>query len=107
MNDARVQNLNGPEDPLTLVYTLTANRFAPAAGNPMLVRARVLGVKGEDVLEGEKRKYPLEFEYASTQGAITKSNCPRDTRWMKCRRRRTHRFPASPITANRNWTAIC
>src|SRR5271170_214995 len=45
-----------------------AEGFAQTAGNLLLLRARIIGVKSEDILEGKPRKYPLEFEFASTEG---------------------------------------
>jgi len=76
MQNPRVEGLDTPGDTLTLEYGLSVEGFAQQAGDLLLVRARVIGVKSEDALERKERKYPLEFEYASTQGDFYEIELP-------------------------------
>ena len=68
IGNVRTEELESPEALLIIRYTLRAEGYAQAAGDLLLVRPRVLGVKGEDLLEDKPRKYNMEFQYASVQG---------------------------------------
>lgn len=59
---ASVSNLNQTDQPFGFNYSLSADSYAKAAGDLLLVRPRVIGAKGSGVLETkEPRQYPLEF----------------------------------------------
>jgi hypothetical protein len=56
-------NLDQTELPFEFDYSLVAENYAKAAGNLILVRPRVVGVKSSDLLETkEPRQYPVVFE---------------------------------------------
>lgn len=57
-----VENLDRLNENLLLQYRFFAETYAQKVGNLLLVRLRVLGEKGSDLLEGKPRKYPFEFE---------------------------------------------
>jgi Domain of Unknown Function with PDB structure (DUF3857)/Transglutaminase-like superfamily len=60
---ASLVNLNQTDQPFGFNYTFRSDNYAKTAGNLLLVRPRVLGVKGSGILETkEPRKFPLEFE---------------------------------------------
>jgi hypothetical protein len=60
---ASVVNFEQTDQPFGFNYTFQSNNYAKSAGNLLLVRPRVLGVKGSGVLETkERRHFPLEFE---------------------------------------------
>lgn len=68
LTKASVGNLEVYGEPLVLRYSFIAPNYAKTAGNLFLVRPRVMGEKGDDVLETEKeRKFPVEFSHASLQ----------------------------------------
>lgn len=59
---ATITNLKEPTLPLEYNWSFLARDYAKQAGNLLLVRPRVLGVKAWGVLETkEPRKYPVEF----------------------------------------------
>ena len=63
MTKASITNLDQTELPFEFDYSLVAENYAKAAGNLMLVRPRVVGVKSSDLLETkEPRQYPVVFE---------------------------------------------
>ncbi|MGO9271066.1 MAG: DUF3857 domain-containing transglutaminase family protein [Terriglobia bacterium] len=72
----KVENLDEPQEVLILCYRFSARDYAKSAGDLLLVRPRVLGHKGGDVLEAAfdrkagERKYPVEFPAASIQSDI-------------------------------------
>jgi hypothetical protein len=60
---ASITNLDQTELPFEFDYSLIADNYAKAAGNLLLVRPRVVGVKSSDLLETkEPRQYPVVFE---------------------------------------------
>jgi len=60
---ATVTNLNQTDQPFGFNYTFEAPSYAKDAGGLVLVRPRVLGLKGSGVLETkEPRKFPIEFD---------------------------------------------
>jgi hypothetical protein len=64
---AKVGNLEKYDENLTLNYKFVVEGYAKAAGNLLVLRPRVLGEKGRNILSGKPRKYPIEFEEASRQ----------------------------------------
>ena len=60
---AQVINLQHTDQPFGFDYSFEAANYAKNAGDLLLVRARVLGVKSSGLMETkEQRKYPVEFE---------------------------------------------
>src|SRR5579864_4637266 len=60
---ASITNLQFPDRPFGLNYTFEADSYAKTAGDLLLVRPRVLGVKAEAILETkEPRQFPIEFD---------------------------------------------
>jgi hypothetical protein len=63
ITSARVINLEHTDQPFGFDYSFEAANYAKNAGDLLLVRARVVGVKSSGLLETkEPRKYPVEFE---------------------------------------------
>ena len=60
---ATVSNLTHNDQPFEYDYSLVAQDYAKLAGNLLLVRPRVVGIKSSALLETkEPRKFPVEFE---------------------------------------------
>jgi len=60
---ATLENLSLSDQPFGFDYSFESERYAKNAGDLLLVRPRVLGVKSEGFLETrEPRKFPVEFE---------------------------------------------
>jgi hypothetical protein len=60
---ASVVNFEHTEEPFGFTYSFESDNYAKLAGNLLLVRPRVLGVKALSTLETkEPRKFPYEFE---------------------------------------------
>ena len=60
---ASVLNLNQTNQPFGFNYTFEVDSYAKNAGNLLLVRPRVLGVKAQAIMETkEPRQFPIEFE---------------------------------------------
>jgi hypothetical protein len=64
---ATAENLEAFDKSLVLRYGFAADNYAKRAGNLMMVRPRVLDQKSSDVLEGEERAHPVEFDAASLE----------------------------------------
>jgi Domain of Unknown Function with PDB structure (DUF3857) len=63
LTKASITNLNLTDQPFIFNYSLVVQSYAKTAGNLLLVRPRVLGVKAQGLLETkEPRKFPVEFE---------------------------------------------
>ncbi len=63
LTKASVTNLAQTDQPFEYNYSLVAENYAKTAGNLLLVRPRILGVKTSDLLETkEPRKFPVEFD---------------------------------------------
>jgi len=59
---AKVVNLHHNDQPFGYDYSLVAENYAKTAGNLLLVRPRVVGIKASGFLENkEPRQYPIEF----------------------------------------------
>ena len=60
---ASMTNLDSTELPFVLNYTFETNAYAKKAGDLLLVRPRVLGIKTSTILESkDPRKFPVEFD---------------------------------------------
>src|SRR5262249_14718516 len=60
---AIVENLNQTDQPFGFKYSFEAHNYAKNAGDLLLVRPRVLGVKSSGILETkEPRQFAIEFE---------------------------------------------
>ena len=60
---ATLINLEQTDRPFGFNYSFESPNYAKSAGNLLLVRPRVIGVKGSGILETkEHRKFPIEFE---------------------------------------------
>jgi hypothetical protein len=64
---ASVGNLEKYDENLTIDYKFVVDGYAKTAGNLLVLRPRVVGAKGSNVLSGKPRKYPIEFGEASRQ----------------------------------------
>ncbi len=67
LSQASVDGLEKFDQNLTLQYHFVAQNYAKSAGNLLVVRPRVMGAKGSDVMEIKQRKYPVEFSSATLQ----------------------------------------
>ncbi|MGH9690094.1 MAG: DUF3857 domain-containing transglutaminase family protein [Candidatus Acidiferrales bacterium] len=70
LNDAAIGGLDQFDGNLSLDYKFVAQGYAKMAGNLLIVRPRVLGEKGWDIVGGKPRKYPIEFEEATRQDDV-------------------------------------
>lgn len=60
---ASIQNLTHTDEPFGFDYSFEAARYAKSAGDLLLVRPRVIGVKSRGLLETkEPRKFAIEFD---------------------------------------------
>jgi len=76
LQQATVGNLDRLDGPLTLQYTLTATDYGKLSGDLFLVRPRVMGSKGENLLDAKERKYPVEFPTSTSQGDVFEITLP-------------------------------
>jgi transglutaminase-like putative cysteine protease len=67
LQSATVGNLNTFDQDLTMDYSFVAPNYAKQAGDMLILRPRVLGEKGWDILSGKERKYPVEYPDATLQ----------------------------------------
>ena len=67
LTGASVGNLEKNDETLLLDYKFFAEGYAKRAGDLLLVRPRVVGAKGSNILAGKPRKYPIEFQEATRQ----------------------------------------
>jgi len=59
---ASITNLQSPALPFGFRYTFEADNYAKTAGDLLLVRPRVLGIKAQSTMETkEPRQFPVEF----------------------------------------------
>ena len=70
LRNASIGNLERYDQSLTFDYEFVATGYAKQAGNLLIVRPRVVGGKGNSLLTGKPRKYPIEFEEATRQDDI-------------------------------------
>jgi hypothetical protein len=63
LTKASIMNLDHTEQPFEFDYSVVSDNYAKGAGNLLLVRPRVVGVKSSDLLETkEPRQYPVMFD---------------------------------------------
>jgi hypothetical protein len=67
LTGAQVENLEKFDASLILKYRFVAERYGQSSGNLLLFRPRVLGGKGNSLLEIKEGKYPVEFDDATLQ----------------------------------------
>ena len=67
LTSASLGNLQQFDEGLTLKYKFTADGYAKSAGDLLILRPRVVGAKGSNLLSGKSRKYPIEFTEATHQ----------------------------------------
>jgi hypothetical protein len=70
LTSASIGNLQKYEESLTLSYKFAVDGYAKTAGDLLILRPRVVGAKGSNLLSGKPRKYPIEFEEATRQDDI-------------------------------------
>lgn len=70
LKNASIGNLEQYDQELTFDYKFVAMGYAKQAGDLLIVRPRVVGGKGSNLLSGKSRKYPIEFEEATRQDDI-------------------------------------
>lgn len=67
LTGATVGNLEKNDESLLLTYKFSAQGYAKHAGDLLVVRPRVVGTQGSNILAGKPRKYPIEFPEATRQ----------------------------------------
>lgn len=70
LTSASIGNLQKYDESLTLSYKFAVDGYAKAAGDLLILRPRVVGAKGSNLLSGKPRKYPIEFKEATRQDDI-------------------------------------
>ncbi|MGH7745520.1 MAG: DUF3857 domain-containing transglutaminase family protein, partial [Candidatus Dormibacteria bacterium] len=74
---ATVSNLKQSDEPFIYNYSLVTQDYAKPAGNLLLVRPRVVGVKSSALLETkEPRKFPVEFQGPSLDSDMFEITLP-------------------------------
>jgi hypothetical protein len=73
---ANITGLDKYDEPLVLRYKFVATDYAKTAGDLMLVRPRVLGIKSNDLAENKKRKYPVQYATTSIQSDLVDIKLP-------------------------------
>jgi len=80
LQTVEVENLEEYDKNLIVRYQFVAQSYAKTAGDLLLLRPRVLGQKGDDLLErqkkGKERQYPVEFEAATLQSDVFEIELP-------------------------------
>jgi hypothetical protein len=67
LTSASVGNLEKYDESFTLKYKFAVDGYAKSAGDLLILRPRVVGAKGSNLLSGKARKYPIEFIEATRQ----------------------------------------
>jgi hypothetical protein len=70
LTKASIGNLEKYDESLTLKYKFAVDGYAKTAGDLLILRPRVVGAKGSNLLSGKPRKYPIEFIEATRQDDI-------------------------------------
>ncbi|MBI1739027.1 MAG: DUF3857 and transglutaminase domain-containing protein [Acidobacteria bacterium] len=70
LRKAVAENLEKHDESLILNYEFDSENYAKVAGNLLLLRPRVLGAKGDDVMERKPRKLPVEFDSTTFQSDV-------------------------------------
>jgi transglutaminase-like putative cysteine protease len=70
LTHASVGNLDKYDENFSLHYQFVVQGYAKTAGDLLILRPRVVGDKGSNILTGKARKYPIEFEGTSLQSDV-------------------------------------
>jgi len=70
LKSASVSDLEKYDDAFSISYKFTVKGYAKTAGDLLIVRARVVGTEGSNLLFGKPRKYPIEFNEATLQSDV-------------------------------------
>ena len=76
LQGVQVENLEAFDKPVVLRYRFVAQNYAKLVGDLMLIRLRVLGQKGSDLLEKKARKYPVQFPTTTSESDIFDISLP-------------------------------
>jgi hypothetical protein len=76
ITEIEVENLENHSENLVVRYRFEAKNYAKVTGDLLLLRPRVLGAKGDDILERKERKYPIEFDDATLQSDLYEIRLP-------------------------------
>ncbi len=76
LRKAVAENLEQYDESLILNYEFDSENYAKTAGPLLLLRPRVLGAKGDDVMERKPRKQPVEFDSTTLQSDIYEFTLP-------------------------------
>src|SRR6266404_648781 len=77
LTKASIANLDQTELPFVFDYSLVADNYAKPAGNLLLARPRVVGLKSSDLLETkEPRQYPVVFDGPSRDTDVFEITMP-------------------------------
>ena len=70
LTHASLGNLDNYDENLLLHYQFVVEGYAKTAGDLLILRPRVVGDKGSNILAGKARKYPIEFEGTTLQSDV-------------------------------------
>jgi transglutaminase-like putative cysteine protease len=70
LTSASIGNLEKYNESLTLKYKFAVDGYAKSAGDLLILRPRVVGTHGLDLLTGKPRLYPIEFPEATRQDDV-------------------------------------
>jgi hypothetical protein len=70
LTHASLGNLDKYDENLLLHYQFVVEGYAKTAGDLLILRPRVVGDKGSNILTGKARKYPIEFEGTTLQSDV-------------------------------------
>ncbi len=74
--DYRLENVDKLDQNPILNYSFRAANYGKPAGDLLLVRPRILGVKFDDVMEKGERRYPVEYRSAALHTDIVEITVP-------------------------------
>ena len=70
LTSASIGNLEKYDENFILHYQFVVEGYAKTAGNLLILRPRVVGEKGSNILAGKSRKYPIEFGGTTLQSDV-------------------------------------
>jgi transglutaminase-like putative cysteine protease len=70
LTHASVGNLDKYDENFSLHYQFVVQGYAKTAGNLLILRPRVVGDQGSNILTGKARKYPIEFAGTTLQSDV-------------------------------------
>jgi hypothetical protein len=70
LTSASVGNLERYDETFTVNYKFAVDGYAKTAGDLLILRPRIVGADGSNLLSGKLRKYPIEFEEATLQSDV-------------------------------------